>query len=225
MSNTDDILWFKQQFQGKITPLIANGPFSLDLITAIACQETGEVWHALRKSTISVDRLLELCVGDTLDGSNGRKAFPTTKEALVSEPRGNEMFDIARKALEDMAQYVPGYKAVGAKPNKFCHAFGIFQYDLQFFKKEPDYFLNKSYANFDECLNKCLVELREAMKTIGWQNKISLTDYEMACIGIAYNTGAFHPERGLKQGYIDGTEYYGQALFHYLNMSKSGSNP
>jgi hypothetical protein len=221
MPDTDDILWFKQQFQGKIKPLIENDPFSVDMITAVACQETGEVWPLLRKHPLSISELLELCVGDTLDAGRGRTAFPSTKEALVSEPKGNEMFDVARKALVDMAKYVPSYKGAAANPDKFCHAFGIFQYDLQFFKTEPDYFLDKLYADFDECLKKCLGELREAMKRIGWQNKTALTDYEMACVGIAYNTGKFRPERGLKQGYFDGRDYYGQLLFHYLNLSKS----
>ena len=41
--------------------------------TALACQETGEVWPILRKKDLSVDRILELCVGDTLDS---RSAFP-----------------------------------------------------------------------------------------------------------------------------------------------------
>ena len=47
-----------------------------------------------------------------------------------------------------MAQFVPGFKAVAAKPDKFCHGFGIFQYDLQFFERNPDYFLKSQYADF-----------------------------------------------------------------------------
>jgi hypothetical protein len=80
---------------------------------------------------------LTFCVGDTLDTPN-RSAFPKNKAALLSVNKGDEMFDIARKALEAVGAYVPGYKTVAnSYPNKFCHGFGIFQLDLQFFKEDP----------------------------------------------------------------------------------------
>jgi hypothetical protein len=227
MPDADAIRWFKEQFQGMIGAAIQNTPFSLDMITAIACQETGDVWSILYKKQLAVNRLLELCVGDTLDGSGGRKAFPTSRGALESVSRGREMFEIARQALVDMAQYVPGYKSVAAKPDKFCHAFGIFQYDLQYFHDDPDYFLLKGYANFNTCLTKCLGELNEAMKGIGLEGQTPLTDYEMACIGIAYNIGPgnFSEKKGLEQGYFDGKDHYGEALFRYLNLSKKVTTP
>ena len=79
-------------------------------------------------------------------------------------------------------------------------AFGIFQHDLQFFLQEPDYFLQKRYADFNASLEKCVGELHNAMKRIQWTDKSTLTDYEMACVAIAYNTGGFKPNKGLKQG-------------------------
>lgn len=221
MPNKDDILWFKQQFHTKIAAAVLNTPFSLDMLTAVACQETGELWPILRTQSLSLERVLELCVGDTIDASGGRRAFPQTKADLVAKPRGEQMFAIARQALVDMAQFIPGYEAAAKKSNKFCHGFGIFQYDLQFFVEDPDYFLQKHYADFDVCLQKCLGELRHAMERIGWQNKTTLTDYEMACVAIAYNTGGFKPSKGLKQGYFNGTKYYGEAVFDFLRLSKT----
>lgn len=80
MPNTSDMRWFKTNFQDKINAAIAGTPFTLDLMTALACQETGEVWPILRKTDLSLDRILELCVGDTIDFNpttgKGRKAFP-----------------------------------------------------------------------------------------------------------------------------------------------------
>ena len=121
MPNADDILWFKQQFHQQIIAAVAGTPFNLDLLTAIACQETGYLWQVLRKKPLNTGQILELCVGDTIDESGGRKAFPKTKDALLAKPHGRQMFDIARQALVDMAQHIRGYQSVATNPDKFCH--------------------------------------------------------------------------------------------------------
>src|SRR2546423_10100374 len=181
MPNAEYMRWFKQQFHTEIEAATQGTPFNLDMLTAVACQETGEVWPILRKRQLSRARILELCVGDTFDASSKdpRSAFPRTKAELVAKPNGQQMFEIARQALVDMAQYIPGYKSIVKNSSKFCHGFGIFQYDLQFFLTDPDYFLQKRYADFDACLAKCLEELRAAMARMGWQHKQTLGDYEM----------------------------------------------
>src|SRR3954463_9861093 len=206
MPNAHDMLWFKQQFRKKIEPAIAGTPFTVDLLTALACQETGEVWPILRKTDLSVDRILELCVGDTKDAhsqTDPRHTWPATKEQLLAAPngKGQQMFDLARKALEDMADYVHSYQVARSNSTKFCHGFGIFQYDIQFFKDEPEYFLDKQYANFDACLQKCLKELREQAHGIGLGNQSTLSDRQLAYVAIAYNIGAghFREDRGLDQ--------------------------
>jgi len=223
MPNANDMRWFKQQFHDKISAALEGTPYSLDLMTALACQETGEVWPILRKANLTVDRILELCVGDTLDSTGGRRAFPRNKAELVAAPNGQKMFDIARQGLVDMAQFITSYKGAASNPNKFCHGFGIFQYDLQFFKNEdPDYFLEKRYASFDACLQKALGELQNANRKIGFQNKPNLTDLEMAFVAIAYNTGGFTPSRGLKQGFKPkGGKYYGEQIFDFIQESKT----
>jgi len=224
MPKADDILWFKKQFQSSIEPAIEGTPFSVDMIVAVACQETGFIWEVLRKRDLSVGRILELCVGDTIDAKadgTGRRAFPKNKAALLAKPRGDEMFAIARQALVDMAQHISGYKSTVNNANKFCHGFGIFQFDLQFFPTEPDYFLEKQYADFDACLAKCVGELKNAQARIGMQNKTSLTDLEMASVAIAYNTGGFKPSKGLKQGHFNGTKFYGELFFDFLRLSKT----
>lgn len=225
MPNAQDMRWFKQTFQDKINSAVADTPFTLDMLTALACQETGEVWPILRTKDLSVDRILELCVGDTLDASSDdpRKVFPTTKAQLIEWPKGQEMFDIARQALVDMAQYIPGYHGAVGNHDKFCHGFGIFQYDLQFFQVDPDYFLLKKYADFDACLAKCLEELTSAAEGIDFGDKATLTDLEMAYVAIAYNTGPkkFHLAKGLEQGHKDGKTYYGQQFYRYLTQAKT----
>jgi hypothetical protein len=107
------------------------------------------------------------------------------------------------------------------KPNKFCHAFGIFQYDLQFFLVDPDYFLQKRYADFNASLAKAVSELQSKRKKIGLDGKATLTDLELAAVAIAYNTGGFKPSKGLKQGHFNGTLFYGEAIFDFLRLSKT----
>jgi hypothetical protein len=47
----------------------------------------------------------------------------------------------------------------------------------------------------------------------------------MACVAIAYNTGRFKPNLGLKQGYFDGQKYYGESYFGYLRSARTVALP
>lgn len=225
MPNKADILWFKQNFQPEIETAIAGTPYTVDFIVAIACQETGEIWPILRTKPLSVAQVTALCVGDTLDADKGRRAFPQTKADLVSKPNGAAMFAIARQALVDMAQFIPGYHGAVGNPDKFCHGYGIFQYDIQFFATDPDYFLQKKYEQFGESLGKALQELNAAAKRIHLDNKRPLSDNDMCAIAIAYNTGGFNPAKGLKQGFFDGTHFYGENMFNFIQLSRSVQLP
>ena len=223
MPTKDDMRWFKENFHSKIEPALQGTPFSLDLLTALACQETGEVWPILRTKNLTTDRILELCVGDTLDG---RSVFPRSRAELVAHTRGDEMFAIARKALVEMAEFIPSYRKVAKMQNKFCHGFGIFQFDIQFFKNEPDYFLKRRYANFDICLQKAIGELQHARAGVGFKNKTTLTDLEMALVAIAYNMGTkrFRHSKGLKQGHRPpGGKFYGEQIFDFIRLAKTVS--
>jgi hypothetical protein len=199
-------------------------------LAALACQETGEMWPVLRTKGLSETELLSLCVGDTIDFNpetgKGRKPFPRTKADLVAKPRGKEMFDIARKALVDMASHINQYRSVAAKPNKFCHGYGIFQYDLQFFLEDPDYFLEKRWQSFDHCLAKALEELRRATRKLGLQDERALDATDLAKIAICYNKGSFNPAMGLKQGFKnrDG-KFYGELIFEFIKMAQSVATP
>jgi hypothetical protein len=224
MPTLDDIRWFKQQFRAQIEAALTGTPFDPDMIVAIACQETGYIWSVLRKKQLPLDRVMALCVGDTIDyqgPSKGRQAFPRTKAALVAEPNGQLMFEIARKALEDMAMYIPGYHGAVANPNKFCHGFGVFQRDLQFFKDDPDYFLQRRYETFADGLTYCLSELRRGLKKLGFESRTNLTDLEFAMVAIVYNAGGYNQYKGLKQGHFDGEKYYGEWIYEYLKLSRT----
>jgi hypothetical protein len=152
MKVPDAIAWFKKNFGPKLGKAVAGTPFSADMVTAIAYQETGYIWSVLVDKQLSLQKVLELCVGDTLDAPN-RAAFPRTKAELIAAPRGQDMFRIACQALVDMAQYIPGYQKVVGNPDKFCHGYGIFQYDLQFFKTDPAFFCAEEMVRH-RCLHR-----------------------------------------------------------------------
>ena len=222
MPTRDAISWFKQQFQSDINNALHGSPFSLDLLTAIACQETGYIWNTTRRY-LPVPGVLQLCVGDSIDDTGGRTAFPRNKAALLAKANGARMFQIARKGLVDVSQYVTSYRPAASSPNKFCHGFGIFQYDLQFFLNNPGYFLGESWADFRKCLALCVSELTTAQGRAGLGSKTTLTDLEMCYVAIAYNKGSFNPAKGLKQGYKDEDKYYGENIYDFLRLSQSVS--
>ena len=223
MKPRDAIAWFKTTFGDKLEEVVAGTPFSADMLTAIANQETGYIWSVLAEKNLSLPRILELCVGDTIDAP-GRSEFPTSKAQLVAAPRGQEMFRIARQALVDMAQYIPSYTKVVRNPDKFCHGYGIFQYDLQFFKDDPAFFLEKKWCDIAVCIGKVIVELREAMHRQGLGNNATLTDTEKVYVAIAYNHGRANPTLGFKQGYqSDDGRYYGENVFEYLRIAQTVS--
>jgi hypothetical protein len=229
MSIKEDIIWFKQQFGSDIQAAIEDTPFRTELFVAIALQETGYLWRNIYKKldpetgeSIDVAKVLELCVGDTLDAPN-RSAFPKTKDDLVSEANGDEMFAVARAALGAIGEYNETFGNIfDSKPNKFCHGFGIFQYDIQFFKENPEFFLAKKWFSFDECLKLCLRELQQKLVRTYGKNKNSLTDTEMVYIAIAYNKGSVDLSGGFKQGFKDDSgKFYGEYIWEYLQLVKN----
>jgi len=225
MKTKEAIEWFKKTFNKHLQAAVRGTPFSVDMLAAIAQQETGYIWGPLVDKKLNRGKILALCVGDTLDADKGRKAFPKTKSDLLAAPRGPEMFAIARQALVEMAKYDPGYARAVRNPDKFCHGFGIFQYDLQYFQEDPGFFLQKKWKDFAVCAAKCVQELKDALKSLGWAGKMALSDPEKVYVAIAYNKGSrVDTEGGFKQGYkSDEGKYYGENIEEYLALAQTVS--
>lgn len=225
MPTREAIGWFKTNFASEIAEAVQGTPFTVDLITAIACQETGYIWNQLRKK-VGREDVLRLCVGDTLDSDKGRRAFPRNRAELEAHPYGTQMFQIARQSLLEMAQHIPGYGFAVRNQNKFCHGFGIFQYDIQFFKEDPEYFLERKFAQFDQAIGKALVVLNDKLRLLRSRGLVSranaLSDDDLLKLAIAYNTGGYNPAKRLKQGHrsSDGV-YYGEAIAKFMQLSKA----
>ena len=221
MAISDEIRWFKEQFAADVAPALAGTPLPFDLVCAIAFQESGELWSKMRQHLPKAE-VLRLSVGDTLDTPN-RSAFPKNKDALLAVPNGQKMFDLAHQLLVEMgdATGIEVYQALGKRPHKFVHGYGIFQYDLQFFREDPEFFLQQRWRNIDACVEKLMKELRGALDRLGFANKTSLTDLEAAFVAIVYNTGFgnFKKSRGLEQGHHDGAHFYGENIDRYLKIA------
>ena len=222
MTIRDAIEWFQTTFARPLQSTFTGAPFSADLVSAIAYQETGYIWQPLVEKGLSAKDVLRLSVGDTLDADRGRAAFPRTKAHLLQNGQGAEVFRVARQALVDMAQHVAGYARAVKNPDKFCHGFGIFQYDLQFFKNDPDFFLRQQWAEAAECFKRLLAELIAAKKRAGFGSRTSLTDREQVATAIAYNRGSYDPAKGLQQGHRnDEGKFYGELVSAYYDIGKS----
>lgn len=228
MSISQDMAWFKGNFGTRVLDAIRGTPFTLDLIAAMAYQETGkEIWGPLSRRGLPVEQILKLCTGDIIDYPGRSRAWPKNKAELLRHPQGARMFDIARAAFVAMAAKVPAYQRYVANPDKFCHGYGIFQYDIQFFETEdPAYFLNRDYEVFEKSLGKCVSELKAKKTRIGLDGRPVLSDAELCAVAIAYNTGGYVASKGLKQGHwvelSDGTrKYYGQFIAEYIKAARA----
>lgn len=222
MNSNERMTWFKQNFGAKIAAATAGTPITVDLVTAIANQETGYLWSTLlAHHNGDVDEVLRDCVGDTLDyPKRNARAFPRNKADLLTEPYGQDLFEIAREALGRIGAAIPAYGRVHDRyPDKFCHGFGILQYDIQHVKTDPDFFLDRQWADFDICLSRCLKELDFGLRKRGFQDATHLSDFELATVAIVYNTGGYNSARGLRQGHKSDGKYYGERIKEYLEIA------
>jgi hypothetical protein len=122
------------------------------------------LWSKLRLQ-LPRQEVLRLSVGDTLDEPN-RSAFPKNKDALIAVAKGQQMFDLAHQLLVQMGDGtgIEAYQHLGARPEKFVHGYGIFQYDLQFFRQHPNFFLEQRWQNISACVEKLMAELGEGCR-------------------------------------------------------------
>ena len=178
MPTVDAIRWFKSHFHRRIDTAVAGTPFTVDMLTAIACQETGHFWNILRNRMTTAE-VLALCVGDTLDATKGRKAFPKTKADLLAKPNGQQMFDIARKALVDMSQFISGFQRCRIEPEQVLPWLRHISVRSAVLPRGSDYFLQQRYADFEASLAKALEELKSKQRKIGLSGRTTVTELEV----------------------------------------------
>jgi hypothetical protein len=223
MVSSDSIEWFKLAFGRRIEQALRPTTLSLDMLVALACQETGRIWGVLHGRHLTEGEILELCVGDTLDDHSAwpRKSFPRTREELESVARGKEMYVVARASLLNIARHIPAYALALKGEGKMCHGFGLFLRDLADFPADPDFFLCKRWATLEGSVQACIDALSRAARQLGIQLEGPLTDEQRAALAIMYDCGRYDPARGLRQGHFDGMRYYGESFMLHLQASRS----
>jgi hypothetical protein len=149
------VSWLKGNFGKQIAAAVEGTRYSVDHICGIACQETAYFWLRL------IDKLSaeEVCARCVLDASGdapntARKAFPSDTNAFRKE-YGDERTD----ALIDEANKTRVLRGYSRK-NWVYKGYGLFQYDLQFVRVDPDFFFEKQWFRFDACLERVMRELR-----------------------------------------------------------------
>jgi hypothetical protein len=211
------MIWMNDTFGDSIATALEGTPIPKKLLIAIGIQETYYIWRKLYL-TGTVDEVLAVCVGDTLDHPKRASAWPKNKAELEAHPKGKKMFEIARDALIRLAKQNSGYAGAAKNPNKFCHGFGMFQYDIQFFRDDPDFFLNRTWSTWDGTLGRGVTELKSKLGELYGPGKANLDHEEQVYLGIAYNRGAKRTKqdmatRKFKQGHKDGAGvYYGEHI-------------
>jgi hypothetical protein len=221
----DAMIWMNDTFGAKIDAKLKNTPIPKALVVSIGIQETFYIWAKIYKTGTPED-VLAVCVGDTLDFPKRSSAWPKNRTELEAAPKGKAMFKVARAALERIAKINTGFKTVVKNPDKFCHGFGMFQHDIQFFRGDPDYFLDSRWATWDGTLDKGVVELQNAVKGLYGADKAALSHNEAVFVGIAYNRGVKGTKKdmaskGFKQGYKDDKGvYYGEHIDANLTAAK-----
>lgn len=215
-TQTEAIAWLLEHFAADVDAAIEGTRIPRNLVFAVAMQETGYLWRPWIKSK-TVDEILALSVGDTLDfPKRNAKAFPKNRADLESVPNGKAMFKLARAALVAIAKVNGGYAKVVKNPDKFCHGYGLFQYDLQFFKVDPDYFLREQWKTKAGTLKKCVEELVAAGKRTYKTGDSVFNHDQSVYVAIAYNSGSAKVGAGYKQGFPSDGKHYGEHIDAFL---------
>jgi len=146
----------QKNFGKQIAAAVEGTHYSVDHIYGIACQETAYFWLRL------IDKLSaeDVCARCVLDASGDapnttRKAFPTDTKAFRNE-YGNERTDPLIEEEANKTRVLRGY----SRKNWVYKGYGLFQYDLQFIRVDPDFFFQKQWYCFDACLERVMRELR-----------------------------------------------------------------
>lgn len=147
--------WLLRNFAAQIEQAVQGTPLDADLVAAIACKETANVWlHWIDR--LSPAEVLARCVFDGSGDVPGtsRSAFPRNAadfRAAVGDALTDALIDEANETR----------KLRGFGPQRWLYkGYGLFQYDLQHFKTDPDFFRNRQWGDFGACIDRFMREMR-----------------------------------------------------------------
>ncbi len=150
--------WLTTNFGGVIQKATNGGLFSPHLVSAIISQETAYVWLQWLK-THDAATILARCVFDASgDVNHTRKAFPNNTQDFIDR-YGQEL---AGMLIEEAnkTRVMRGYA-----PRKWVYCgYGICQRDIQAIGEDMEFFSEKKWYSFENCLNQCIKELNNKAK-------------------------------------------------------------
>lgn len=148
--------WLKTTYSGIIQEGITGTPYTIELVCAIACQETSYKWLDWIDK-YEPDIILARCVFDaTLEIEPGaRKAFPQTQQQF-RDKYGDALCDM----LIDEANKTRALQNWSPRPWLYA-GYGIFQYDLQNIVDDVEWFSSKKWYHMSECVAKLVGELNK----------------------------------------------------------------
>lgn len=150
--------WLFRNFGPLIEQAVQGTPVDANLVAAIACKETANVWLSW------IDRLgpAEVLARCVFDGSGdvpgtSRSAFPRNAaefRAAVGDALTDALIEEANETR----------KLRGYGPQRWLYkGYGLFQYDLQHFKTDPDFFRNRQWGDFAACVDRFMREMRSKL--------------------------------------------------------------
>lgn len=150
--------WLLQNFGADIDKAVQGTPLDANLVAAIACKETANVWlHWIDR--LSPDDVLERCVFDgsgDVPGSS-RSAFPRNAaefRAKVGDALTDMLIDEANETR----------KLRGFGPQRWLYkGYGLFQYDLQHFTTDEPFFRERQWRQFAACIDRFMQEMRRKL--------------------------------------------------------------
>jgi hypothetical protein len=148
--------WMKASFEEAIRQAVEDTSFSVDLVCGIACQETAYFWLSFINK-LSVGDVLAKCVLDASGDFPGthRSAFPKDTAAFRNR-FGNEFTEML------IAEANKTRQLRGFGPKDWVYkGYGIYQYDLQYVLDDEEFFREKQWYKFDECLKRLMKELKQ----------------------------------------------------------------
>jgi hypothetical protein len=154
--------WMQRNFGDKLRAAANGTPFSSNLLISIALQETAQRW-LLWINDYDVKTVLARCVfdasGDFPDTHRG--AFPRNQLEL-RRAYGDDITDMLIAEANLMRAMPQPGDHDGYGPARYLYkGYGIFQYDLQNIVKDKVFFEHKLWYQFDNCLSRLMIELRD----------------------------------------------------------------
>ncbi|MNF28758.1 hypothetical protein D3C84_94470 [compost metagenome] len=146
--------WLLKHFGDDMRAAVKGKLYQLEHLCAIVCQETAYKWLKWIDVT-KPQTIIERCVFDASGDSSQspRSAFPKNTKAfrdVYGDSLTNMLINEANltRKMQNMSDKQWVYKG-----------YGIFQYDLQHIRTDPDFFVKKQWYSFSTCLHKVCSEL------------------------------------------------------------------